>query len=62
AIVHGRLVTAEGRVLTVVGHGKSFSAAAAHAYEGVSQVFFEGMQFRHDIGYNGTAAEREPTP
>ncbi|PYR50879.1 MAG: phosphoribosylamine--glycine ligase [Acidobacteria bacterium] len=62
AIVHGRLVTAGGRVLTVVGHGKSFSAAAAHAYEGVSQVFFEGMQFRHDIGYNGTAAEREPTP
>src|SRR6516162_6806429 len=50
AIVNRQLVTAGGRVLTVVGHGKTFSAAAAHAYEGVAQVFFEGMQFRRDIG------------
>jgi len=60
AIVNGQLVTAGGRVLTVVGHGKTFSAAAAHAYEGVAQVFFQGMQFRRDIGRKAIAAEALP--
>jgi len=60
AIVNRQLVTAGGRVLTVVGHGKTFSAAAAHAYEGVAQVFFEGMQFRRDIGRKAIAAEALP--
>jgi phosphoribosylamine--glycine ligase len=46
----GRLVTAGGRVLTVVGSGEDFAEAIARAYAGVLQISFEGMQYRHDIG------------
>ena len=46
----GRLVTAGGRVLTVVGRGEDFADAIARAYAGVQQISFEGMQYRHDIG------------
>jgi phosphoribosylamine--glycine ligase len=46
----GRLVTAGGRVLSVLGRGASITEAAATAYEAVSQIHFEGMQYRSDIG------------
>jgi phosphoribosylamine--glycine ligase len=51
----GMLVTAGGRVLTVVGRGPSFDVAIARAYEGVSQIHFDGMQYRHDIGRKALA-------
>ena len=44
------LVTAGGRVLTVVGTGSSFEIAIARAYEAASKIKFDGMQFRRDIG------------
>lgn len=44
------VITAGGRVLTVVGRGKDFEHAIAMAYDGVSQISFDGMQFRRDIG------------
>ena len=46
----GAIVTAGGRVLTVVGHGSSYEEAIGRAYAGVSKIRFEGMQFRKDIG------------
>ena len=46
----GQIVTAGGRVLTVVGRGADFTAAIARAYEGVAQISFDGMQYRKDIG------------
>jgi phosphoribosylamine---glycine ligase len=46
----GRVVTAGGRVLTVVGRGTTFDDAIARAYEGVSQIRFDGAQYRRDIG------------
>jgi len=46
----GRIVTAGGRVLTVVGRGEDFAEAIRRAYAGVGQISFDGMQFRHDIG------------
>jgi phosphoribosylamine--glycine ligase len=46
----GRLVTAGGRVLTVVGRGGTFRDAITRAYAGAMQVSFDGMQFRRDIG------------
>jgi len=46
----GQLVTAGGRVLTVVGRGNGFTEAIARAYAGVLQISFDGMQYRHDIG------------
>jgi phosphoribosylamine--glycine ligase len=46
----GEIVTAGGRVLTVVGRGGDFVEAVARAYAGVLKISFDGMQFRHDIG------------
>jgi phosphoribosylamine--glycine ligase len=45
-----QIVTAGGRVLTVVGRGDDFAEAIARAYAGVHKISFDGMQFRHDIG------------
>jgi phosphoribosylamine---glycine ligase len=46
----GRIFTAGGRVLTVVGRGASFTEAIARAYSAVLTIGFEGMQYRRDIG------------
>jgi phosphoribosylamine-glycine ligase len=45
----GRLVTAGGRVLTVVGRGDTFEDAVRRAYDGVARISFERMQYRTDI-------------
>jgi phosphoribosylamine---glycine ligase len=50
AVRDGGLVTAGGRVLTVVGRGADFSEAIARAYQGVVEISFGGMQYRRDIG------------
>jgi phosphoribosylamine--glycine ligase len=44
------LVTAGGRVLTVVGRGSSFEDAMTRAYAAVDVIHFDGMQYRRDIG------------
>ena len=44
------LVTAGGRVLTVVATAPSFEIAIARTYEAASKIHFDGMQFRRDIG------------
>ena len=46
----GRVVTAGGRVLTIVGRGDSFDRAIARAYAGVERIRFDGMRWRTDIG------------
>jgi phosphoribosylamine--glycine ligase len=46
----GQVVTAGGRVLTVVGRGPTFEDAMARAYAGVEALHFEGMHYRRDIG------------
>jgi phosphoribosylamine--glycine ligase len=61
ALKDDRLVTAGGRVLTVVGRGPSFDEAIARAYDGVSTIAFEGMQYRRDIGQKALTATRVPT-
>jgi phosphoribosylamine-glycine ligase len=50
AVRNGQLVTAGGRVLTVVGRGATFDDAIARAYAGVSRISFDRMQYRRDIG------------
>jgi len=44
------VVTAGGRVLTVVATAPEYQSAIDRAYEAVSLISFEGMQFRRDIG------------
>ena len=51
----GRLVTAGGRVLTVVGRAASHREAIDVAYEAAASIRFEGMQFRRDIGRKALA-------
>ena len=46
----GRLVTAGGRVLTVVGRSTTFRNAIDTAYAAASRIHFDGMQYRRDIG------------
>jgi phosphoribosylamine--glycine ligase len=48
--VDDRLLTAGGRVLTVVGRGATFDIAMATAYQAAGRIRFPGMQFRRDIG------------
>jgi phosphoribosylamine--glycine ligase len=45
-----RLMTAGGRVMTVVARARTFDAAIRRAYEAAGVVRFDGMQFRRDIG------------
>lgn len=49
------LVTAGGRVLTVVATRDSFDAAMDSAYAAVGKIQFDGMQFRTDIGRKALA-------
>lgn len=55
------VVTAGGRVLTVVGQGSTYEAAMAAAYSAVDLIAFDGMQFRRDIGRTAVAAEAAET-
>ena len=45
----GGLVTAGGRVITVVGRGDTVEQARDRAYANIERIHFEGMRFRHDI-------------
>jgi phosphoribosylamine---glycine ligase len=51
ALPDDKLVTSGGRVLCVVGLADSVRGAQSAAYEAVNQISFDGMQYRHDIGY-----------
>ena len=44
------IVTAGGRVLTVVGRAPTYAEAINRAYAGVARISFDGMQYRRDIG------------
>jgi phosphoribosylamine--glycine ligase len=46
----GQLVTAGGRVLTVVARGHDYAQAISRAYQAVDCVRFDGMHVRRDIG------------
>lgn len=52
----GRLLTAGGRVLGVVGLGVDHSEARNKAYEAMSKVIFEGMHYRRDIAEAAASA------
>jgi phosphoribosylamine---glycine ligase len=56
----GALVTAGGRVMTIVGRGPTFEIAIARAYDAVSRIHFDGMQYRRDIGAKATVVSRLP--
>ena len=48
-LVGGKVVTAGGRVLTIVAMGSSLAEARERVYANVRRVRFDGMQYRKDI-------------
>lgn len=52
----GKIVTAGGRVLNVLGVGDTLAEARARAYEAAAKIKFEGKQMRSDIGAAGVGA------
>ncbi|TDV12141.1 phosphoribosylamine--glycine ligase [Paraburkholderia caballeronis] len=57
-LVDGKLTTSGGRVLCVVGLADSVRSAQSIAYETVNQISFDGMQYRHDIGYRAVSRKQ----
>ncbi|MBC9955733.1 phosphoribosylamine--glycine ligase [Yimella sp. cx-51] len=53
----GELVSAGGRVLSVVGRGPDLAAARAAAYAAVQQIDLRGGQFRSDIALRAERGE-----
>lgn len=49
-VIFNKLITSGGRVLGVTALGENLSEAIEKAYKGLSQVNFNGMYYRKDIG------------
>ena len=61
ALRNGVAVTSGGRVLTVVGHGPTFSEAIDAAYTAVGQISFPNQYHRTDIGQKAIAIQSAMT-
>ena len=47
----GKLLTAGGRVLSIVCQDKDFDTVFEKAYKNLNEIHFEGIYFRNDIGH-----------
>ncbi len=54
-----RIVTNGGRVLGVTAYDQTMDGALGKAYSAVERIRFDGMQYRHDIGYRAANVRRE---
>ena len=52
----GNLVSNGGRVLAVTAVGETVEAAATEAYAATKAIRLEGVQYRHDIGWQARSA------
>jgi phosphoribosylamine--glycine ligase len=50
-LTDGKLTTSGGRVLCVVGLGDNIKMAQKQAYDTIDRIYFDGAQFRSDIGW-----------
>ncbi|MEL7977346.1 phosphoribosylamine--glycine ligase [Isoptericola sp. F-RaC21] len=57
AVVDGALVSAGGRVLSVVGRGEDLAAARAASYAGVAKIALDGSHHRSDIALKAERGE-----
>ncbi len=53
----GKLVTNGGRVLFVIGRGKTMKEAQINAYKSVNKIKCDGLFYRNDIGYQVIRSE-----
>jgi len=51
-IADGTLVTSGGRVLSVTSVGLSMKEALGRSYGSISEIYFDGMHYRKDIGFD----------
>ncbi len=51
AASNGQTVVSGGRVLAVTALGDSVRMAQSRAYDAVARIYFDGMQYRRDIGW-----------
>ena len=51
-LADGKVVTNGGRVIAVSSFGKTMREALAQSYENVAKIYFDGMNFRRDIGFD----------
>ena len=58
AMRDGQIVTAGGRVLTVVATAPDYRSAIDRAYQAVALISFDGMQYRRDIGRKAVASSQ----
>lgn len=54
----GHIVTAGGRVLTVVASGSGYREAIGRAYQAAGRISFDGLHMRSDIGFKALEGER----
>ena len=48
---NGEVLTDGGRVLSIVCQDKDFDSVFEKAYRNLQEIYFEGIYFRNDIGY-----------
>ena len=53
----GQIVTNGGRVLCAVALGSTVAEAQKKAYQLVEQIHWDGVYYRHDIGYRAIARD-----
>ncbi len=58
ALAGGEILTAGGRVLGVTAAAESLEQALARAYQALSEIAFEGMYYRRDIGHRALKAAK----
>ncbi len=51
-VVNRRLVTSGGRVLAVTSRGATMQEALDRSYRTISGIYYEGMNYRKDIGFD----------
>ena len=50
--LNNKTVTNGGRVLAITSYGSTINNATKKCYEEISKIFFEGMYYRKDIGFD----------
>lgn len=55
---NGRLLTSGGRVLAVTSRGATMQEALDRSYRSISGIYFEGMNYRKDIGFDLKSTEQ----
>ena len=56
--IANQLLTSGGRVLGVTASGESLEQALARAYQALTEIHFEGMYYRRDIGHRALKQSR----